>query len=286
MTARSARQAVDQHPLWYHTMEVAPGVVTPGWFDLRPIVDDLPWPKVEGRRCLDLGPYDGFFSFELERRGAAEVVAVDIGSHADWDWPHDMRDRGPSALAAMTGSAVGTGFRLASELLGSRVERVELSAYDLTPERVGRFDVVVCGALLLHLRDPLRALERIREVCDGEFLSMEEIRPVLSLLRRRTPLAELNGLGELCQWWVPNAAGHRRMVRAGGFEIERVSSPYAVRLGPGHPARDPRLRARVARLAARILTGAPGVPYQAVLAFPSRSGPGADPPPGPDGLRG
>jgi tRNA (mo5U34)-methyltransferase len=268
MTARSARQAVDQHPLWYHTMEVAPGVVTPGWFDLRPIVDDLPWPEVEGRRCLDVGPYDGFFSFELERRGAAEVVAVDIGSHADWDWPHDMRDRGPAALAAITGTPVGTGFRLASELLGSRVERVELSAYDLTPDRVGSFDVVVCGALLLHLRDPLRALEAIREVCAGEFLSMEEIRPVLSLLRRRTPLAELNGIGNLCQWWVPNAAGHRRMVRAGGFEIERVSRPYAVRFGPSHPPRDRGLRARGARLVARILTGAPGVPYQAVLARP------------------
>src|SRR3954451_23725329 len=84
---RAAERLVAEHPLWYHTMELAPGVVTPGWFDLRGVVDSLPWPDVRGKRCLDVDPYDGFFSFELERRGAAEGLAVDIGSHEDWEWP-------------------------------------------------------------------------------------------------------------------------------------------------------------------------------------------------------
>ena len=74
-------EAVDAVPLWYHTLELAPGVVTPGWFDLRPIVSLLPWPDVRGKRCLDVGTYDGFLAFELERRGAAEVVATDISDH-------------------------------------------------------------------------------------------------------------------------------------------------------------------------------------------------------------
>src|SRR3954449_1037051 len=78
---RAAERLVAKHPLWYHTMELAPGVVTPGWFDLRGVVDSLPWPDVHCNRCLDVGPYDGLLSFELERRGAAEVLAVDIGSH-------------------------------------------------------------------------------------------------------------------------------------------------------------------------------------------------------------
>src|SRR6266496_2314073 len=93
-----ARAAVAANPHWYHTIDVAPGVETPGWFDLRPIVDRLPWPDVRGRRCLDVGPYDGFLSFELERRGAAEVVATDIGSPNDWDWPYASRTSGPEIV--------------------------------------------------------------------------------------------------------------------------------------------------------------------------------------------
>ena len=61
---------LDAVPLWYHTLELPGGIVTPGWFDLRGVVDRLPWPDVRGKRCLDVGTYDGFYAFELERRGA------------------------------------------------------------------------------------------------------------------------------------------------------------------------------------------------------------------------
>src|SRR5690606_2603762 len=73
-TVDEMRRAVDDHPFWYHTIDVAPGVTTKGWFDLRGVVDLMPWPDVRGKRCLDIGTFDGFFAFELERRGAAEVV--------------------------------------------------------------------------------------------------------------------------------------------------------------------------------------------------------------------
>jgi tRNA (mo5U34)-methyltransferase len=264
----TARRLVAEHPLWYHTIDVAPGVTTPGWFDLRPITERLPWPDVRGKRCLDVGPYDGFLAFELERRGAAEVLAVDIGAHEDWDWPVRMRGRS-GALAEIAGPEVGAGFEIARRLLGSRVERRVLSAYDLSPEEVGRFDVIVCGALMLHLRDPLRALEAIRSVCDGYFLSAEEIVIELSVLHRRRPLARLNGVDDLCQWWVPNAAGHRRMVEAAGFDVERRTRPYAVPFGPAHPPPGRGLSTVRSALLTRLVTGARGVPYTAVLAAPS-----------------
>ncbi len=207
---------VAANPIWYHTMELGQGIVTPGWFDLRPIVDRLPWPQIEGKRCLDVGTYDGFLAFEMERRGAAEVVAVDVPQHEDWDWPPRLRARGPKALAEMAGPEKGHGFEIARRALGSSVQRELISAYDLTPERLGSFDVVVCGSLTLHLRDPLRALEAIRGVCSGSFLSNEEIRIGLLGGRRRSPVAELDGISNLCQWWVPergrpsaDAAGHR-----------------------------------------------------------------------------
>src|ERR687895_1108727 len=63
---------------WYHTQELAPGLVTPGMFDLRPYVDRYGLPEdLSGKRCLDVGTFEGFWAFELERRGA-EVVAIDL----------------------------------------------------------------------------------------------------------------------------------------------------------------------------------------------------------------
>ena len=56
---------VASHPLWYHTLELGPDIVTAGWFDLRPRVDRMPWPDVRGKRCLDVGTWDGFLAFEL-----------------------------------------------------------------------------------------------------------------------------------------------------------------------------------------------------------------------------
>jgi tRNA (mo5U34)-methyltransferase len=265
-TASQARTSIAANPLWYHTLELAPGVVTPGWFDLRPSLARIPFPDVRGKRCLDVGTYDGFFSFELERRGAAEVVATDISDHANWDWPPDVRADAGERLARLAGPEKGLGFRIAKEMLGSRAERVECSIYDVDPGSLGTFDVVVCGTLLLHLRDPLRALEAVRSVCTGVFLSAEEIRLGLSLRHRGRPLAELNGVGELCQWWVPNAAGHERMVQAAGFEIVQRSRPYCVALGSAHPRppHSPRVLAR--RALTRAVCRMDGIPHSAVLA--------------------
>jgi SAM-dependent methyltransferase len=265
--AEAARRLVAEHPLWYHTMEVAPGVVTPGAFDLRPIVDLLPWPNVRGKRCLDVGPWDGFFSFELERRGAAEVVAADISDPTEWDWAYADRKVGPRAFAAMAGPEVGAGFRVAKSLLGSSSQRVECSVYDLTPERVGHFEVVVCGSLLLHLRDPVRALEAIRGVCREHFLSAEQVSLRMGLTARRLPVAVLRG-GERGQWLIPNVAGHRLLVQAAGFEVECSIRPYAVPYGPAHPARKRPFWALREGLLSRLLAGGAGVPHAALLARP------------------
>jgi tRNA (mo5U34)-methyltransferase len=263
------RAAIASNPLWYQTIEVAPGVQTPGWFDLRPIVDRLPWPEVRGKRCLDVGTYDGFFAFELERRGAAEVVATDIADHEQWDWPPRTRARGIQYLRAAAGPRKGLGFEIARELLGSSARLEHLNVYDLSPEVVGEFDVVVCGSLLLHLRDPLRAVSAIHSVCRGPYLSTNQVDLGPSIRHRRRPLARLDGLSDLCQWWLPNAAGHRQMVRAGGFEIERESGLYSIPFGVAHPPMRTTPRRLASRIARRMLTGSDGVPHHALLARPA-----------------
>ena len=226
-----ARQAVASNPFWYHTMTVAPGVTTPGWFDQRPVVDRLPWPDVRGKRCLDVGTADGFLAFELERRGAAEVVATDVSDHALWDHPAHLRRRGVEFWVATAGEKKGQGFRIARDLLDSTVELIEVSAYELTPDSVGKFDVVVCGALLLHLRDPVGALEAMRSVCTGHLMLTNQVAPSLALVRR--PLAAFEGMTDHGQWWLPNPAANRQLVESAGFSVLRDTGVYPV---PSDPA--------------------------------------------------
>jgi tRNA (mo5U34)-methyltransferase len=225
---------------WYHTIELAPGIVTRGWFDLRPIVDDVPIPaSLAGKRCMDVGTFDGFWAFELERRGAQEVVAIDILEPAEWDWPADTD---PATVAEIgRRKAGGRGFEIARRELGSSVERLELSVYDLDREDVGAFDLVFLGSLLLHLRDPVGALERVRSVCDGQLVLVDAVDLLRSVAGRR-PLASLDGRGRPW-WWKPNMAGLARMVEAAGFAI--TDGPRRVYLPPGAAYPVPPLRPRL-----------------------------------------
>jgi tRNA (mo5U34)-methyltransferase len=270
LESHELRRKVEAHPFWYHTIDIAPGVETPGWFDLRPIVDLLPWPDVRGLRCLDIGTFDGYLAFELERRGAAEVVATDVEDHLLWDWPPDYRDEGLERDPGFSGPPKGDGFRLAKELLNSRVEWRPLNIYDLDPADIGTFDVVVVGSLLLHLRDPIRALEAVRRVTDGVLLSSEQIELGLTLRNRKGPLYTLNGSGGACQWFNFNSAGHERLLYAAGFAVEQRSRPYVIKFNHHPTRRTTSVRHLVHQAGVRYLTGsnASGVLHQALLARP------------------
>jgi tRNA (mo5U34)-methyltransferase len=225
---------------WYHTLELGPGLETPGYFDHRSILPKLPIPaSLAGQRCLDIGTFDGFWAFEMERRGAAEVVAIDILAPLDWDWPAGADPLAIEALARRKDA--GGGFEIAREMLGSQVERIELSVYDLDPELHGQFDFVFMGSLLLHLRDPVRALERVRSVCRGLFLTIDAIDPWLSVLHPRRPLGLLEGTARPW-WWKPNLRGYAQMVRAAGFEI--VDGPRPFLIPPGGELRRQRVPLR------------------------------------------
>src|SRR5882762_4990096 len=113
---------------WYHTIDLGGGLVTPGFFDTRATVARVPLPpSLAGVRCLAVGTWDGFWAFELERRGAASVTAVDIEDPDRWDWPPHSRLGAANAdrlryLAEFKSG--GRSFALAKEALGSGVERV------------------------------------------------------------------------------------------------------------------------------------------------------------------
>jgi tRNA (mo5U34)-methyltransferase len=212
---------------WYHTLELAPGVVTPGWFDLRGVAAKVPLPaSLEGRRCLAIGTFDGFWAYEMERRGAADVLAIDVLDPAGWDWPPNSD---PAVVAALDArKRGGEGFALARRALGSRVRFEERSIYDLDPDEVGTFDMVYLGLLLLHLRDPVRALDSVRRVCTGRLLPVDTVEATLSLLFPWRPVARLDGNGRPW-WWQANVAGLVRMSRRRASTWSAVRSSCASR---------------------------------------------------------
>src|SRR3712207_2836565 len=123
---------------WYHTLEL-PGHTTTGLFDLRGDVRHYGLPNdLTGTRALEVGTWDGFWAFELERRGA-QVTAIDLDDERDLDWPPRRRPQ------TFPDEPRGQGFHLARQLLDSKVERVVRSIYHCTPEDLGTFDLVFCG---------------------------------------------------------------------------------------------------------------------------------------------
>lgn len=259
------RSAVERE--WYHTIELAPGVVTPGWMDTRALARELPIPsRLDGMRCLDVATFDGFWAFEMERRGAEEVVAIDVLDPVAWDWPAASEQEVVDALAKRHEG--GVGFEIAKQALGSSVERLELSVYDLDPERVGQFDFVYLGSLLIHLRNPVLALERVRAVCGGTLVVVDNIDLVLSLVSPRRPLAALEGLGRPW-WWKFNLAALGRVVESAGFRLLRAPQRVWLPPGEGHPKPRPGrdlLHSEEARQ--RMLTRLKGDPHGVVLAAP------------------
>jgi tRNA (mo5U34)-methyltransferase len=180
----------------YHSIELPDGSVLPGLQS----VEHLRWrlslfglpEDLRGKRVLDIGAWDGWFSFECERRGA-DVVAVDC---VELDT-----------------------FLEAKELLGSRVEYLALDMAELTAQRLGRFDIVLFLGVLYHLRHPLLGLERVLELCTDtalveSFVIAREARDVPAVMEfyERTELG-----GQLDNWCGPSPECLVAMCHSAGF---------------------------------------------------------------------
>ena len=202
---------------WFHTIDLGDGIVTPGQDEsLR----KLEWlglpPSLAGKTVLDVGAWDGFFSFEAERRGARRVVAMDPACWREPAWGPD-------------GWGTRQGFDLARRALGSRVEDLDLDLLELSPERVGTFDVVLFLGVFYHLPDPLPHLERVASVT-GERLVLETHADLIDL--RRPAMAYYAGTevsGDPSNWWGPNPALLRAVLKGMGFS--RVEVVHLERLG-------------------------------------------------------
>ena len=211
-------EAVAANPTWYHTIELAPGAVTSGQIDMRATAPKILPPDLTGKRALDIGTFDGFWAFELEKRGA-QTVAIDVPKLEAAEWPPLNRPR-LEARAREWDVQLGRGFKLAAEALGSSVERIECPVQELTAERIGGpVDVVFSGDILLHLRDMVGALERIHATLrpGGRVIVFEPLAIRETILSPRRSVARFQPLETSFNWWLPNLSALRAWLGAAGF---------------------------------------------------------------------
>jgi len=210
---------IAQFPFWYHRIPLPGGIVTPGWAPIDASAYQIP-ERLDGKRVLDIGAWDGYWTFEALRRGAREVVAID--DFSDYLGSLQQEDR----KAWQT-------FDLCRDALGYKepqCQRRELSIYALTRDEVGEFDVVFAFGLLYHLRYPLLALDLISKVCTGELYVESAILDDFSPYRGGMDKGYEGGQMVMefypdnqyghnhTNWWVPSLHCLAHMVRSANFD--------------------------------------------------------------------
>lgn len=241
--AETVRSMVASVPMWWHSIDLGHEIVTPGVNSLDFLTSEwelLDLPDLAGLSVLDVGAWDGFFSFEAERSGAARVVALDhyvwsldlAGQQAYWK---RCRDEGVTPLpyhlteywrpSELPGKR---GFDVAHRVLGSRVETVVDDVMTGDPKRWGTFDIVLYLGVLYHMEDPLGAMRRIAGLTDKMAVISTQAIEIRGSGDRALfefyPGAELNH--DVSNWWAPNLAAIRGLCMDSGFtDVEVLLGP-------------------------------------------------------------
>lgn len=240
---------------WWHSIDLGHGVVTTGYKSAEHLRDELTamrFPDVRGKTVLDIGAWDGFYSYEAERRGASHVTSLDhfvwcLDTPAQHGYVERCRREGVTPRPYETVPEIWRpdelpgrrGYDLAHEILESRVEPVVGDFMTIDLDTFGSFDVVLFLGVLYHLKDPVGALERLRrltrELAIIETEAVEIAVPPGIELWESYSSDQLQG--DITNWWAPNCAALVGMCKAAGFRDVVVT-----RGGPepiSDPARSP-----------------------------------------------
>jgi tRNA (mo5U34)-methyltransferase len=218
MDPGTLKSRVAEIAFWYHRIQLPGGIVTTGVNPLNPAAYRIP-NDLTGKRVLDVGAWDGYWTFEALKRGAREAVAIDDFS----DYLGRLKPEQRHAWKS---------FDLCREALGygeDRCKRLEISLYDITPEKLGGpFDVVFFFGTLYHLRHPLLGLDKLSAVCDGQvfvesqvcddysaYRGMGQGYPGNQVVAEFFPTNEL--AGNITNWWAPSVACLCGLLYAAGF---------------------------------------------------------------------
>lgn len=275
LTAEERRQ-MDAIP-WFHSIDLGDGVVTEGASEIQ--IPEDHFPSFAGRSVLDIGAWDGYYSFMAERLGARQVTALD---HYAWGVDIDARGEYWTECAAngtlpdlsldltefWRAELPGRkGFEFAAAKLGSSVVPRVADFTTVDVGELGTFDVALYLGVLYHMKEPLTCLERLRAVT-GDVAVIETLAVHLQDLEHASLLQfhdsrDLNY--DFGNWYVPTLAGLTSLCRAAGFSsVETVVGPP----GPVEPPPEPAL-ARIGRRLARLdrsgTRSAPSTFYRALV---------------------
>jgi tRNA (mo5U34)-methyltransferase len=231
---------------WYHTVDLGDGLITPGIHDYRTLIEHFELSaSMDGMRVLDVGPATGFFSFQMEHRGAT-VVGLEVPSL-------DGLDRFPGQTVEdtfrnLTGinlpllfdskasekrrerlyiDLIRGPFEVCAAQLRSRAERNFMSIYDVSPATVGAFDLVLAANVLLHTIEPMRAIAAIASVCTRDLVIVQDMHgnaadpPALEYVGGENPDQD-NII-----WWLPNVACLLQFLRKLKFRNVRCTASFS-----------------------------------------------------------
>jgi tRNA (mo5U34)-methyltransferase len=248
---RKLSKAAEAVPFWWHSIDLGDGVVSDGQRSAELLAETwsaLGLGDIKGKSVLDVGAWDGYFSFQAERHGAARVVALD---HYAWSldllrqqrYVAECRANGTTPQPYHTVPELWrpkelpgkAGFDAAHRALESKVESVVGNFMTMDLDRLGTFDVVLYLGVLSHMRHPLLALERLARVT-GE-LAVIETEAVALPGYDHHAFCEFFEKNELeddpTKWWVPNRRALAALCRVAGFNrVESRNDPSA------HPPTD------------------------------------------------
>jgi tRNA (mo5U34)-methyltransferase len=242
---RELRAKVAAIPFWCHSIDLGAGVTTPGVKTPESQAAELAslrLPDLRGKSVLDIGAWDGLYSFIAEERGAARVVACDryvwaLDREAKDRYKADCRKRGVPAegfdrvpglwqFDALPGKH---GFDLARAARRSRVEPLVADYMTMSVADIGSFDVVLYLGVLYHMEDPLAALRRVRALTSG--VAIVETEAVAVGGFAQTAMSEFFPPGaklsnDPTNFWAPNGPCLAGLCRTAGFtRVELLTAP-------------------------------------------------------------
>ncbi|MBF0329848.1 MAG: DUF1698 domain-containing protein [Nitrospirae bacterium] len=215
----SIKNQIAAFPYWYHKIELRKGIITPGWAPIDKRIYNIP-ADMTGMRVLDIGAWDGFWTFEALKRGARQVVAIDDFS----DYIGELRPEDRQKWAT---------FDFCKKVLGfddEQCQRKEMSVYEVCEESTGVFDIIFFFGTLYHLRHPLLALDNLAKICTDaiyiETAILDDYSPYRGGIGHGYPDGQLvmefypqDQLGHnYSNWWVPTLHCLGQMILASGFE--------------------------------------------------------------------
>jgi len=215
---------------WWHRIELD-GVITPGKDFSEAKLQTIQMPNnLKGKSVIDVGAWDGFFSFEAERRGG-DVLAIDTV----------MWKEGPTFDSQKNIEVMHTGkrgFNFAHKILNSKVKSYGVEVMDLNnSDLIKQYDLVLCLGILYHMKDPLGMCKVMYDITKEDGMCILEThmdlfdiqRPVMAFY----PNKECNN--DPGTWWGPNPQCVAKMLKSAGFdEVKMVFSDKRINRGVFH----------------------------------------------------